>query len=434
MPNGGATYCVEIGRNGRHIATARGAATDVAVIGGGIVGVCTGLALQKNALSVTIYDGAGVGAGASYGNAGLVSVDSCLPISMPGMLAKLPRWLTDPASPLSIDWRYLPRMTPWLWRFVRAGRPEAALRTGRAMRALHKEAHALYRELLGDAGFNDHIRVTGHLFVLRGDGGLGETARRIWDENGVESQLLNGDEIHQMAPALARDIQSGIFLPRNGFTVDPKRLTEALLLRFENLGGRLSREHVVSVSPERDGRLRVVTSCDDVVHSRAVLSAGAWSADLLRQLGLRLPLDTERGYHVMVRNPGIELRLPVVDRASGFGLTPMTGGIRIAGTVELAGMRRPPNYRRADIIRRHAEKLFPGLDTRDHKVWMGFRPSAPDGLPIIDVHPRIPNLHIATAHSHFGMTAAPMTAQVVANAILGRSAPIDLAPYRLARF
>ncbi|MBZ8131847.1 FAD-binding oxidoreductase [Afifella sp. IM 167] len=408
----------------------------IAVIGAGIVGVSTALFLRRAGCDVTLYDGGGAAAGASFGNAGLISVDSCVPGPMPGMLGNVPRWLSDPLGPLSIDPAYLPRLLPWLMRFLRAGTPAKALQSAKALNALHRDAFENYRRLLGPERFNDLFRVGGQIQLWNEVGGefASPTIRKIWDENDIEVEELGEGELHQLVPGLSTSVKRALFFPRNGNTLNPRRLVETLLKLFEEEGGRFRQQKAMRILPETGGRLRLITNHDDASFSHMVVAAGAWSKALLEPLGTKIALDTERGYHVMIQDPSIELRVPVLDKRNGFGATPLESGIRIAGGVEFAGLEKAPNMKRAEVLLQHARELLPGLDGEKVSMWMGFRPSTPDSLPFIDTAPGFSNIHVACGHGHFGMTAASTTALIVAQRVLGETPQTEVRPYRLNRF
>ncbi len=406
----------------------------VAIIGAGIIGTCTALTLLRAGYRVTIYDEGGPGTGASYGNAGLISPDSVLPSAMPETLRKVPGWLMGGGDgPLSVDLRYLPKAAPWLTRFVRSGSAERVVAGSRAMRALHVDAFELYRDLLGPKDYAALLRRTGLVQVWEGGDPITPLARRLWDEHGVVTEALEEGDLRQLVPALGPEFRAGLLFPNNGSTINPARLVEALFARVMQAGGALRRERVMKLIPV-NGRWRILSSLSDRVVDKVVVAGGAWSKALLAPLGLRPPLDTERGYHVMLSAPGIELRLPVVHRGFGLGINPMDDGLRITGRVEIAGLDKPPDETQGEIILAHARRLFPGVETVERSIWMGFRPSMPDSLPVIDHAPGHPGLVLAFGHAHFGMTAAPATAKAVA-ALIGDTAPaIDLAPYALSRF
>ncbi|CAJ0786536.1 D-amino acid dehydrogenase 1 [Ralstonia mannitolilytica] len=409
----------------------------ITVVGAGIVGTACALQLQREGHQVTLLDQAGIGEGCSFGNAGCLSVASVVPMALPGMLRQVPKWLADPMGPLTVRWSYLPRALPWLLQWVRAGNEAQARATAPPLAHLFSATFPGYRSLLDAAQYDSLIRQTGHLYVWRtltrssGDA----LAQSIRDATGVRSQALSANEARELEPALAADIQSALLLPDNGFTVNPERLVKTLAANFAAAGGTFRRRKVLDVESDDHGPTRLQTDCGTLPVSKLVVTAGAWSMRLGAKLtGTRIPLDTERGYHAMLSAPTVQPSRPIMDCERKFIATPMEGGLRIAGTVEIGGLDAAPDYRRARILARQGQQLFPGLAFADDSQWMGFRPSIPDSLPVIDRSERYRNVFFAFGHGHLGMTGAPGTARLIADLVSERAPFIDARPYGLQRF
>ncbi|BCL93262.1 MULTISPECIES: NAD(P)/FAD-dependent oxidoreductase [Ralstonia solanacearum species complex] len=409
----------------------------ITVVGAGIVGVSCALQLQRDGHRVTLLDQAGIGEGCSYGNAGCLSVASVVAMALPGMLAQVPKWLADPLGPLTVRWSYLPRALPWLLKWIRAGTEARARAVARPLADLFSATYPGYRGLLEPAQYDDLIRATGHLYVWRTLArGPGEVlAHSIRDATGVRSQALSAGEVRELEPALAGDIRSGLLLPDNGFTCNPERLVKTLAAHFVAAGGTVLRRKVLDFALGERGPTRLYTDCGSLPVSTLVICAGAWSMRLgARLTGVRIPLDTERGYHAMLRAPTVQPSRPVMDCERKFIATPMEDGLRIAGTVEIGGLDIPPDFRRADTLTRHGQALFPGLAFTGDSAWMGYRPSIPDSLPVIDRSERFPDVFFAFGHGHLGMTGAPGTGRLIADLVAGRPPFIDARPYGLQRF
>jgi len=268
---------------------------------------------------------------------------------MPGVMWKVPYWLFDPLGPLSLRWRYLPTIAPWLIRFIGAGTPAQVHAQARALRPLVGATLEALRPLVRDAGAQDLVHQLGHLYVYRSPDGP-EKERLAWElrrENGVEIDEFDADELRQLEPALSRDYVRGILVRENGHTSNPLGLVQRLLDHFLRSGGELVRARAHGF--ELDGReLRAIrTDRGDLAAGAAVVCAGAWSRPLAAALGDKVPLETERGYHLMIRDPEIMPRIPIADADGKFVATPMATGLRFAGTVELAGLSAPPDWRRA---------------------------------------------------------------------------------------
>ncbi len=412
----------------------------VAVIGAGMVGVCAASYLRRDGHAVFLIEPGEPGRGASFGNAGAFNASSVTPASMPGVMWNVPRWLSDPLGPLSLRWSYLPIVAPWLVRFIRAGSVDKVHAQARALRPLVGGALEALMPLVRDAGAGDLVHRRGHLYVYRSAESLAKD-RLAWElrrENGVEVDAFDQDELRQLEPALSRDYVRGLLVRENGHTSNPLALVERLVDNFRRLGGQIERARAVGFRLD-GGRLAAVrTEAGELAADAAIVCAGAWSKPLAASLGDRIPLETERGYHLMIRDPEIMPRIPTADADGKFVATPMETGLRLAGTVELAGLAAPPDWRRARILLEQGRRMLPGL-AADHaeerlSVWMGHRPSLPDSLPALGPSRTSPDVIYAFGHGHVGMTAAPMTGRLVADLVAGRPPSIDIAPFAPARF
>jgi D-amino-acid dehydrogenase len=409
----------------------------VAVIGAGIVGVCAALYLQRDGRRVTLVDRAGPGEGTSKGNASVIAAESCVPVATPGILKRVPAMLLDPLGPLALRWGYLPKLAPWLWQFVRASSPRRVEEISIALRALLVHAVDAYGPLVKSAGVEDMIRRTGWLCVYETDAKF----RAVQDDlalqrrRGVEFQILPAEEIRQIEPSLAPIYRRGIFFPENAYVTDNFRLVQALAESFVRAGGRLLREEATGFEFDAAGHpSAVVTGAGRHAADAVVIAAGAWSRALCRRLGQDPLLDTERGYHMMYPNPGVRPRLPIYSGEYSFVATPLEGGLRLAGTVELGGLDAPPDYARARIIAERGRRMLPGLNESGGVPWMGFRPSMPDSLPVIGRSDKHPNAYFAFGHGHLGLTLGAITGRVLAELAGGRDPGLDLHPYRIDRF
>ncbi len=412
----------------------------VGVIGAGMVGVCAASYLQRDGHQVFLIEAGEPGHGASFGNAGAFNASSVTPVSMPGVMWKVPGWLFDPLAPLSLRWHYLPAVAPWLVRFIRAGTAEKVHAQARALRPLVGGTLQALMPLVRDAGAEDLVHSLGHLYVYRSPQGP-EKERLAWElrrENGVEIDEFDADELRQLEPTLSRDYQRGILVRENGHTSNPLGLVQRLLEHFLRSGGELVRASAHGFRLD-GGRLRAIaTDHGDMPADAAVVCAGAWSKPLAAALGDRIPLETERGYHLMIRDPEVTPRIPTADADGKFVATPMMTGLRFAGTVELAGLEAPPDWRRARILLEQGRRMLPGLapDYPEERLslWMGHRPSLPNSLPALAPSSASPDVIYAFGHGHVGMTAAPMTGKVVADLVTGRPPAIDIAPFSPSRF
>jgi D-amino-acid dehydrogenase len=409
----------------------------IIVIGAGIVGVCAGLFLQRAGHSVTIIDPKQPGRGTSFGNAGSLAVGNVYPVSMPDTWKQVPAMLMNPAAPLNLRWSYLPRMLPWLARFLVAGTPRRVERISREIREITKDAVAAHDLLLSEFGITDIVKPVGWLKVFgsRRSFEAFASTRDIQAKTGVRVEILNEDEIRQMEPGLAHGFTHGAFEPDNCFVTSPAMLTDAYAEAFVTRGGRFAQERVTRFEFDGGKPVRAVTDLGMHEADTFVICAGAWSDRLTAMLGTHVPLDTERGYHLNLSvDDGPGLRRPVIFGDHGFGLAPMRDGMRLTSGVEFAGVDAAPDFRRIYNMVPLAKAALPGLASEVSREWMGRRPSMPDSKPVIGRSPVLGNVFFAFGHGHLGLTMSARTGQLVDDLVSGRDANIDLAPYRADRF
>ena len=419
-------------------------ARHVAILGGGVIGIVSAIEALRDGHAVTIIEPGEPGGeqAASYGNAGWLSSHSVIPPSEPGLWRKVPGYLLDPLGPLAIRWRYLPRLAPWLVRYVMSGATATRVETiARALRPLLADAPALHKTLAEAAGVPHLIEQAGVMHVFPSRSAF-EAARLGWDirrKLGIEWIELSEDELRQREPHLARRYTFGLFVEEAGRCRDPGAYVAALAAHAQARGARLLKDRAIGLVIQ-GGRLTGVTtmahgaiSCDC-----AVVCAGARSKALARMAGDRVSLETERGYHVMVRDPPLSLRCALMASDAKLILNPMDRGLRAAGQVELGGLDAAPDWRRADIVRDILFGMLPDLP-RDLpadriKTWSGHRPSTPDGMPIIGRSRATPDVVYAFGHGHVGLVSSARTGRVVAQLIGGRAPEIPIAPFAATRF
>lgn len=408
----------------------------IAVVGAGIVGVSAALFLQRDGHAVTLIDRKGPAAGASYGNAGGVVSAACAPLGMPGLLWRVPRMLMDPTGPLVLRWRYLPRIAPWLLRLVLASRPARVERIADALAALNGGAVEAWRSLAAQAKLSDLLCPVGWLEVFETDAGLASTAaeRDLMARRGVPFEVLNADELRQLEPALAPIFRHGFFMPGCDFVANPGRAVEGLVADFVGRGGRLVQAEVSGFSlGERP--YRVLGPSGAVGEADAiVLAAGAWSRGLARRLGVSVPLDTERGYHLMLPPVDRGLGRPTIHGELSFALCPMEHGTRLTSQVEFAGLDAPPDFRRVRGLLGAVKRMLPAVETEERSAWLGHRPSLPDSLPAIGPVEGAPGVYVGFGHGHLGLTQGPVTGRILADLVAGRDPGIDMRPYRPDRW
>ena len=402
----------------------------VIVVGAGVVGLTAALALQADGHAVRVIDREAPAAGASSGNAGAFAFSDILPLASPGILRQAPRWLLDPLGPLSVPPGYALRIAPWMLRFWCASRParfRAATRAQVALMRLSQDTLTPHLEKHHLAGM---LRRRGQLQVYEGAAEYAASMPgwRAREEAGIAFRPLEGDAIAEIQPGLAPRFTHAVFTPGWMSIGDPREYTMALAERFRGAGGEIDRAEATALAS--DG----IETPAGRISGRVVLAAGAHSHRLARTVGVRIPLETERGYNTTLPRDAFDLRTQVTFSAHGFVVSRLDGGIRVGGAVELAGLDRSPNWARADAMLSRAATFLPGLRAGGGARWMGFRPSLPDSLPAIGPLPGRSDVICAFGHGHLGLTQATGTARLVADLFSGRPPAIDLAPFDPARF
>jgi len=412
----------------------------VAVVGSGIIGISIGLRLQQRGYSVCLYDREPLAsdARASAGNAGAFAFTDVMPLATPGIMRRAPKWLIDPLGPLSIPPRYALKIAPWMLRFWRASQRDryaAGVAAQSRLMALSREA---LERVVTDVSAENLLLRQGQLQLYEGEAEFRASVPE-WDlrrDHGIPFDLLHSpDDIAALQPGLNPRFTHGGYTPTWINVVDPQAWTQHLAQTFLERGGTVERLSVQALAQEGgDGSAVLHTDQGPRRADYAVVAAGAFSHHLSRTLGEPVPLETERGYNTTLPAGAFDLRLHLTFSGHGFVVTSNKGGVRVGGAVELGGLDLPPDYRRSDILLNKAAQFMPGLKTESGQRWMGFRPSLPDSMPLIDRSARASRVIYAFGHGHSGLTQAAATAEIVAD-LIARAAPaIDLFPFRLARF
>ncbi len=394
---------------------------DIIVAGAGVVGMATALYLQKDGHRVTVIDPRDPGMATSFGNAGGVVTAGNAPLVTGQTLKKVPGMLLDPENALRISWRYLPQLAPWLLRLALSARAERVEAASKALASLNALAEPAWWELSRLSGVEDLLKPRGWLKVFGTKAGFDDNAaeREMLARRGAKVDVLNRDELRQLEPNMAPIFHGAVFFPDCLALVNPFRAVDGFAAEFQRRGGVILKETVTAIEPGTDA-CQVVSDSGSRSADRVVLAAGAWSKGFARQLGLKPPLETERGYHLMLPAPEKNLNRPVLNMDKSFCLCPMETGVRLTSGDELAGLAAPPDYTPIRRILPLAKNMLPSLDLDEQSAWMGYRPSMPDSLPAIGPAPRDPRVFFAFGHGHYGMTQGPATGRVIADMIAGR--------------
>jgi glycine/D-amino acid oxidase-like deaminating enzyme len=408
--------------------------SEIAIVGAGFIGLASAAALMRDGHRVTLFDPAGVGQGASFGNAGTFAHYACIPVNNPSVFRDLPRFLLSSDSPLRLRWGYLPHLAPWLVRFMMSSLPRRYEASAGALAALLGRAQDGYAPLLADAELARFVRPRECLYLYSNAASF-DAARPALDlrqKLGVAFDVLSANDIRALEPSLAPIFERGALFSDSWHFSNPQGFLQTLYEQLAEQGLKLERSTVNAVRPAPEGASVMVDGAARTF-SHVVIATGARSAQFAKQCGDTVPLDTERGYHV--RYPGAQqlISRPVGWAERGFYMTPMSDGIRVAGTVELAGFGEARNRSLLDLLTFSSKRALPALESPDSS-WLGFRPTLPDGVPVLGRSSASEHVIYAFGHQHLGLTLAGISGRIVADLIARRTPPLDLAPYAATRF
>lgn len=413
----------------------------VAVIGAGVIGATVAARLLQDGHQVTLIEPESPGGphAASHGNGGFLSPASIIPMSAPGLWRKVPGMLRDPEGALTIRWRHLPRLSPWLWRFLMAGATPARVEaTAKALQPLLADTAARHMALAARIGRPELIRQDGLIYAFR-DRAAYEGEAFSWGLRhrlGLRTATLEAARLRQILPGLSPDYRFGVMVLDGGHCTDPGGYVAAICDWAKGQGVRLHRARATGFEIEAD-RLRAVrTDQGPVACDAAVIACGIRAAALARAAGDRVPLESERGYFVQIADAEGGPAIPVMPQDGRMANLPTLTGLRASGQVELASLDAPPDWRRADILLGHLQRTWPGLNPAPEKItrWLGHRPSTPDGRPVIGRASASADILHAFGHGHIGLASAPATAGLVADLLAGRiEAPPAFAATRFRR-
>lgn len=407
----------------------------VVVIGAGIVGVSTGIWLRRAGADVTIVDRATPGTGTSHGNAGVLAACAMVPVTGPGLLAKAPGMLMNNDFPLFMRWSYLPRLLPWLAKYMSHANDADTQRIARGLNHIVADTVEQHKSLCDDLGLGSWVNESDYCFAYA-NRSVFENEGYTWAirrEMGFIPQIIEGQEVRDYEPSLSDDITCMAIMKDHGFIRSPGGYVQALAAAFEQMGGTIRQAEVKDFDLAGGKVCAVQTTqgaiaCDDVV-----LATGVWSKPMMKKLGLNIPLETERGYHIVFENATGGPSRPVMLASGKFVATPMDQGLRCAGIVEFGGLDAGPSKAPFALLRRQAARAFPHLKATSEIEWLGHRPAPSDSLPLIG---QVGETRVFTAfgHHHIGLTGGPKTGRLVAGLITGVTVNTDLAPYHPQRF
>ena len=406
----------------------------VGIIGAGIQGVCIGLQLVKKGIPVTIFDKNNPGSMSSYGNAGHFSPYAVVQLNRPDVIYDIPKMLLSSYGPLALKWNYIPKMIPWILKYLKSSTKKSMMHTTKYMHQILDLSLNAYDEILSEIDTTNLVERKGIIYIWTNKNLKSrEMEIKIRDELGVKQRLLTKKEVLELEPNLNPVFDAGVIYDYAYHARDPKEITKKLFELFIKLGGKFEKKEVINVEQTRFNETQIKTNSEKFSFEKIVLACGAFSKKLTDQLGEKIPLDTERGYHVHYKKMDHLLTRPVIFLDRGFGMTPMNQGLRAVGTVELGGFDNPISKKRIDYIDKCAKELLPQLGNYDDE-WLGFRPTLPDFLPIIGPSLKNKNIIYAFGHHHLGWTLGAITGKIVSGIVNEEKTNLDLSPYSSARF
>ena len=408
--------------------------SSVGIVGAGIQGVCTGLQLLKKNIPTTIFDQNDPGSMASYGNAGHFSPYAVVQLNRPDILYDIPKMLLSSYGPLALKWNYIPKMLPWIFRYLKNCNKKSMLHTAKSMNQILSLSMDAYEEIFQEIDTTNLIEQKGIIYVWTNKNLKSrELEIKVRDELGVKQKILNVKEILDLEPNLKPVFSGGCFYDYAYHAKDPHGILKKIFELFLKKGGKFIKQNVNSVRQSQANQTIIKTDDGEYKFEKSVIACGAYSKKLTDQLGEKIPLDTERGYHVHFKGMENLLSRPVIFLDRGFGMTPMNQGLRAVGTVELGGLKNPISKKRIQYIVNCAKELLPQLgDYQDE--WLGFRPTLPDFLPVIGPSKNNQNIIYAFGHQHLGWTLGPITGKIVSGILANEKTNLDLSPYNSLRF
>ena len=410
--------------------------SEVAIIGAGIQGVCNALFLQKKGIDVTLFDKDEPGCAASYGNAGHFSPYASLQLNRSDVISDVPAMLLSSRGPLALKWNYFVKMIPWFSKYIMSCSEKKMMHTAKYMHQILDISLDAYDELFADINLDGLVEKKGIMYVWEKKGIKSRKIEiDIREKLGVKQKILNPKEVHDLEPNLKPFYDGGVFYEYARHARNPKKIIEKLFADFLKKGGKFKKTNINNIN-FKDQKPILITENKKLLFDKVVIACGAFSKKLTDKLDEKIPLDTERGYHIHFKNYSNLLSRPVVWADRGFGITPMEQGLRVVGTVEFGGLENPLSKSRIKNLILNAKDMLNGLpENEDHEdEWLGFRPTLPDFLPVIGKSKNYNNVYYSFGHHHLGWTLGAISGKIVSKMILGEKTNLDLSPYSSSRF
>ena len=406
----------------------------VGIVGAGIQGISNALFLQKKGFEVTIFDRENPGSPvASYGNAGHFSPYASLSLNRTDILLDIPAMLMNSTGPLALKWNYVPRMIPWFMKFILNTSKNRMMHTAKNMHQILDLALPAYDELFDEINIDGLVENKGILYIWNDkDLKSRELEINVRKELGVQQQLVNKKEIHDLEPNIKPFYHAGVYYPYARHARNPKKILLKFFDLFLKKGGVFKRLDIQSMEFQNEQPI-LKSESENFLFDRVVIACGAFSKKLTDDLNEKIPLDTERGYHVHFKDCDHLLQRPVIFSNRGFGITPMEQGLRVVGTVEFGGLKNPLSKSRIKNLINNARYMLGDLPDHEDE-WLGFRPTLPDFLPVMGPSKNHKNVFYCFGHHHLGWTLGPISGKIVSGMIAKENTNLNLAPYSSIRF
>lgn len=407
----------------------------IVIVGAGIVGVSTAIWLLRFGADVTLVDRDAPGQGTSYGNAGVLAACSMVPVTAPGMISKAPGYLANPNFPLFLRWGYLPKLAPWLMKYLSNANDSDTRRIALGLTPIVSDTVDQHKALVHGTDAESWVVDSDYHFAYR-DQAAFEADSYTWGlrrEAGFSPVLCTGPDVQTQEPNLSPSIGCLATMQDHGFVRDPGGYVGALAQVFEGLGGKICAACVKDFEIEGEAIKAVLTDQGRIECDAAVLATGVWSKPLMKKLGLNIPLESERGYHIVFEDAQKGPVSPTMIASGKFVATPMAAGLRCAGVVEFGGLEAGPSPAAFNLLRKKVSEAYPNLVATGEEEWMGHRPAPSDSLPLIGQIGQS-GVYTAFGHHHIGLTGGPKTGRLVAEMLTGRTPNADLSAYDPQRF
>jgi D-amino-acid dehydrogenase len=408
----------------------------IVIVGAGIVGVSTAIWLQRDGHKVILVDRAGPAEGASFGNGGILASCSCVPVTGPGLIAKAPRMLLDPTQPLFLRWGYLPKLAPWLLKYLSHANAADTTRIAKAIAGVTADSLNDHLALAAGTGAEKWIVPSEYAYIYRDRAHFEEDAFgwNLRRENGFTWEEIEGQAFRDWDGIFASDLGFAAKFDDHGRISDPGQYVKDLAAHVVAQGGQLLKADVTDVVRENGQVTAIRAGGENIPCSAVVIATGVWSGALAKKLGLSVPLEAERGYHIELWEPNFMPKAPVMVASGKFVATPMEGRLRIAGVVEFGGTEAGASQAPLNLLKKNGIAAFPGLKWKEMTEWVGFRPAPADSIPVIGEVPGIKGAFTGFGHHHIGLTGGPKTGRLLAQMIAGRQPNVDVSVYSPARY